>query len=85
MRYWDGAQWTGHVATPQVQPQPVMVQQAGAYYPHRVVTKQHKRTSHGLHLFLTIITFGMWGIFVWLPITIWHRSHKGERIVTHYR
>lgn len=24
-----------------------------------------KPCNHGLHLFLTIITFGLWGLFVW--------------------
>lgn len=24
-----------------------------------------KPCNHGLHLFLTIVTFGLWGIFVW--------------------
>lgn len=64
---------------------PPYVPQAAPGMPRRVVTREHKRTSHGLHLFLTIITGGAWGIFVWLPITLWHRSHKGEKIVTHYR
>jgi hypothetical protein len=29
-----------------------------------------KNTSHGLHIFLSIITVGLWAIFVWLPLTI---------------
>ena len=29
-----------------------------------------KHTSHGLHIFLSIITLGLWAIFVWLPLTI---------------
>lgn len=29
-----------------------------------------KPCNHGLHLFLTIITLGMWGIFVWPFVAI---------------
>lgn len=29
--------------------------------------------NHGLHLFLTIITMGMWGIFVWPWVAIYGR------------
>jgi hypothetical protein len=69
MRWWDGQQW-GQAAQPAPMPQPVV--QA----PYRMVTTQKRRTSHGLHLFLTIITFGAWGLFVWLPLTIIHMLHK---------
>jgi hypothetical protein len=34
-----------------------------------VVVKGH-RPNHVLHLILTIITGGAWGLFVWLPIVI---------------
>jgi hypothetical protein len=53
--------------------------------PHKAVTKERRRTSHGLHLFLTIITAGMWGLFVWLPITLWHKFGPRKRVVTRYR
>lgn len=29
--------------------------------------KQH---SHGIHIFLSIITAGLWAIFVWLPLAV---------------
>jgi hypothetical protein len=29
-----------------------------------------KNHRHGLHLFLSIITFGLWGLFVWLPLSV---------------
>ncbi len=83
LRYWDGAQWLdipappGTVATAAAPPVAVVA------HPTRVVTEAHKKTSHGLHLFLTIITGGVWGLVVWLPITLWHRSHKGEKTVTY--
>lgn len=49
-----------------------------------MVTKQRTRTSHGLHLFLTIVTFGTWGLFVWMPITIWHKIGPRSKSVTYY-
>jgi hypothetical protein len=74
MRWWDGQRWTG--AT--VPSQPVQQQ------PYMMVTKSPKHTSHGLHLFLTVITFGMWGLLVWLPITIIHKMGH-EKSVTRVR
>lgn len=54
-------------------------------YPAQVmVTEQRTSTSHGLHLFLTIVTFGAWGFFVWMPITIWHKIGPRSKIVTYY-
>ena len=29
-----------------------------------------KNHSHGLHLALTIITGGIWGVLVWLPLSV---------------
>lgn len=46
------------------------------------VSETRKRTSHGLHLFLTIVTGGLWGLFVWLPITLWHKLGPRARTVT---
>jgi hypothetical protein len=57
----------------------------GTQAPSRSVTKVRKRTSHGLHLFLTIITGGMWGIFVWLPLTLWHKFGPHQKVVTKHR
>jgi len=53
--------------------------------PHKAVSKERKRTSHGLHLFLTIITGGAWGLLVWLPITLWHKMGPRRKTVTRYR
>jgi hypothetical protein len=75
MRWWDGQRWTHATAAAQ---QPVQRQ------PYMMVTKSPKHTSHGLHLFLTVITFGMWGLLVWLPITIIHKMGH-EKSVTRVR
>ena len=53
--------------------------------PGRSVTKERKRTSHGLHLFLTIITGGLWGLLVWLPLALWHRFGPRRKVVTKHR
>lgn len=53
--------------------------------PRKSVTKQRKGTSHGLHLFLTIITGGLWGICVWWPLTVWHKVGPKKKVVTRYR
>jgi hypothetical protein len=76
-RWWDGYQWTHHTQASVPQPQYM-----GPTY---AVTHQQRRTSHGLHLFLTIVTLGLWGLFVWLPLTLWHKAGPRERIVTKYR
>lgn len=77
-RWWDGQQWTEHVRPVQVvqpwrQPEPAS--------PSRFVTRSPKRTSHGFHLLMTLLTFGMWAPFVWLPVTIWN-SIKRDKGVT---
>jgi hypothetical protein len=33
-----------------------------------VVMKRGKRPNHVLHLILSLLTLGLWAIFVWLPI-----------------
>lgn len=53
--------------------------------PRRAVSKERKRTSHGLHLVLTICTGGFWGLCVWLPITAWHKMGPRKKTVTHYQ
>jgi hypothetical protein len=53
-------------------------------FPHRSVAKTRKQTSHGLHLILTIGTFGLWGICVWLPLTLWHKFGPRRKTVTKY-
>ncbi|TCO60913.1 hypothetical protein [Actinocrispum wychmicini] len=74
------------VALP-VQPPVVVniVNQQGVGMPAVAITRQPKHTSHGLHLFLTIVTGGAWGVFVWLPLTLWHKLGPGRTTVTHYR
>lgn len=48
-------------------------------------TKQRKATSHGLHLVLTVCTMGLWGICVWLPLTVWHKVGPKQTAVTRYQ
>lgn len=73
-RWWDGATWG-----PQTRPRVTTTQ-----VPRRAVTYQPRHTNHVLHLILTILTGGLWGLFVWLPITFLHKLSR-EKIVTRYR
>lgn len=77
-RYWDGGQWTEHVAAQGATTTPVQV------LPTRMVTKSPKRTSHTFHLIMTVLTFGIWGLVVWLPLTILHKFQH-EKSVTNIR
>lgn len=45
-------------------------------------TKVRKNTSHTFHLIMTFCTFGLWGLFVWLPITIWHALGPRRKVKT---
>jgi hypothetical protein len=63
-------------------PQPMHIQ---APAPYVSVTKVRKDTSHTFHLLMTLFTCGMWGIFVWIPIIIWHKMGPRQKQRTrHY-
>lgn len=53
-------------------------------YANRQTAKTRKRTSHSLHLFLTIITFGAWGLLVWFPLTLWHKFGPRSKTTIRY-
>lgn len=78
LRYWDGSQWT-----PATQP----LDKAAAKQARRrrqTVSYVPRKTSHGFHLVMTVLTGGIWGLFVWLPIAIIN-SMSREKIVTKQR
>jgi len=57
-RWWDGQKWTDtYLQHPVTQVQPT-------------AQRRVYKTSHGFHLIMTILTGGLWAIFVWLPIGI---------------
>lgn len=75
-RWWNGEAWTETVrATPQSAPAPM---------PTKAITKQPVHTNHVFHLIMTLLTCGLWGLFVWLPMTILN-SLRREKVVTRYR
>lgn len=39
-----------------------------------------KRPNHLLHLILTVLTLGLWGVFVWLPLSIF--KHEQRMVLT---
>lgn len=59
-RYWDGEAWTDHIA-----PAPVQTV---------VAVPEPYRTNHVLHLLLTFLTFGAWGV-VWAFVA-WQNASK---------
>lgn len=70
-RWWDGTQWAANARPLEAPP----------VTPHRMVTYQPVRTSHGVHLVMTFLTLGLWAPFVWLPLTIIN-SLRRRRVVT---
>lgn len=67
-QYWDGENWTANIAPGSPSSQAVVVNAQGKAY----------KTSHGFHLIMSIITLGMWAIFVWLPIGIYNAVKNGK-------
>lgn len=62
-RWWDGTGWTEHYA-----PAQQVVVQTGKTY----------KTSHGFHLVMTILTAGLWALFVWLPVGLYNSARNGR-------
>jgi hypothetical protein len=63
---------------PQMVPTFVMNQPTGA------LSYTRKETNHTFHLLMTLLTCGMWAIFVWGPITIYNAMRK-DKTVTKFR
>lgn len=76
-RWWDGQAWTQHVAPPP----PAYHQQPSYGYASVMITRSRKQTNHTFHLLMTLITFGAWGLFVWLPVTIYN-SMRHDKTLT---
>lgn len=51
------------------------------YPPQPPPAQPQKKTGHTLHLILTVLTCGLWGL-VWLCITIWHKL-GADAVVTY--
>ena len=70
-QWWDGTAWTGQV-------QPAQLPQPRQPSPPATVSYVPVQTNHTFHLIMTLITFGLWGVFVWLPMTVLNqlRKHK---------
>ena len=63
VQWWDGAQWRSH---------PVHPPGVGL-----LIAQQERRTNHVLHLLLTLLTFGMWGL-VWAVVALVNRSERAR-------
>jgi hypothetical protein len=76
-RWWAGQEWTE-------QTRPLPQPQLPAALPAKMVTYQPVRTSHTFHLIMSLLTCGLWAVFVWVPITILNSLSK-RRVVTRLR
>ncbi|MET8145901.1 hypothetical protein ABZU32_36830 [Sphaerisporangium sp. NPDC005288] len=54
--------------------------------PRKIVTKQRGLSagSHTLHLVLTILTCGLWGLFVWLPLWIFRMIVRRKQVTKYH-
>ena len=50
---------------------------------YQVVLAKGKRVGHGLHLFLSIITLGLW-VLVWIALVLLHREQRKVLAVDEY-
>jgi hypothetical protein len=57
----------------------------GPQGPRRTVTKTRRQTRHGLHLLLTLCTFGLWAVTGWPIAWAWNRFGPRECTVTRAR
>ena len=68
VQWWDGNAYVGPVQEPpHVQPASV------TYVP--------VQTNHVFHLLMTLLTCGLWGLLVWLPMTVINQIRK-RKVVT---
>ena len=61
--------------------QPVYVQQG----PSSSVHYEKQPMAHTAHLIMTILTAGLWGVLVWLPLSLIHGASRGRKVTTRYR
>lgn len=80
VRFWDGSVWTQHIAPPPTHAPPSVQQNVYVGGPSRMVTRTRKQTSHTFHLIMTLLTGGAWGLFVWLPITIYNSMRHDKAV-----
>lgn len=95
-RYWNGETWTlrirdeglekidPHRAGPTLQAQVQSYVSQGWRIESQSATQaailRGERPNHVLHLLLSACTFGLWGIFVWLPIILFGGTKR--RVLT---
>jgi hypothetical protein len=63
-------------------PQPP--QYGGTAGPYGPTGAQPRPINHTLHLILTILSCGTWGLFVWAPMAIWRRSGRRPLVLVGY-
>jgi hypothetical protein len=81
---WTGDRWVWAertVGTTWPVVTPPTVQQG----PTSSVHYEKQPMAHTMHLILTILTCGLWGLFVWLPLGLVHSMSRGRKVTTKYR
>lgn len=48
--------------------------------PHQAIVVKGRRPNHLLHLILSILTVGLWLLFVWLPLVVF--GGEKRRVIT---
>lgn len=51
----------------------------------KTVTKERRETRHGLHLVLTVLTVGVWGVTGWPIAWAWNRFGPRKATTTYAR
>lgn len=74
LRWWTGEEWSEHVSP---MPQQTAPQSPVMYQPQAILVQPgtYYKTSHGFHLIMSIITFGLW-IPVWIIVGIMNASRN---------
>ncbi|WP_165436513.1 hypothetical protein [Amycolatopsis suaedae] len=53
-------------------------------HPSYAVRKVKRETAHTFHLIMTLCTFGIWGIMVWMPLLLIRKMLPKRREVTRF-
>lgn len=48
--------------------------------PHQAIVVKGRRPNHLLHLILSVLTLGLWMLFVWLPLVVF--GGEKRRVIT---
>lgn len=84
MRWWDGSNWGMLAQDHPAQRTPAPPVTAYFAPTQRMVTKSPMRPQRTFHLLMSLLTCGVWALFVWLPIEVIALFAK-DKSVTRFR